>query len=190
METEAESYADHEFINLALNTELADGETTDEVVSLDPTAQELEPNQVAELVYYRRNAQSNGASLEFGFGYNVAEQDFIEQAAANQTDFTPDPNVSLSQGALYEEPGVIDFVEIPSASGQERNSDSREFAVKDKFNHGPFIDSTDDLDVHIEAANNTGVNGLNASVQVQAVYAIHEVAQGIPRFSDPRRLQD
>lgn len=185
METEASSYADHEVINLAIQT---DGSDFDEFLSVEPLDDELERNQVAELVYYERNAEVSFGNFEFGLGYNVSEEDFIEQAAANQTDIQPSGDGA--QLAIYEEPGIIDYTEIGLADDATNETQRREYPIKELFNHGPFVDSTDNLDLHVETASGGTGNAGDSSVQVQMIYAIHEVAQGVPQFSDPRRLMD
>jgi len=193
VETEMKSYADHEHINLSVSSNADSNTNPDSVFSVDPLAEELESNQVAELVYYRRNAVNSQGGFEFGLGFNVTSDDFVEQAASNQIEINVGDESGFSGGAIaiYEEPGIIDFFE----AGTEQDDDQLitqsqfELPIKELYNSGPFVDSTDNLDIHLEANNATG-GTQNAAVQVQMVYEIHEVAQGVPRFSDPRRLME
>jgi hypothetical protein len=189
-QTEAGSYADHEHINLALTPRTGPGANADVFQDVEPLAGELESNQVAELVYYRRQITGNGGSFEFGLGFNVSDQDFVEQSAGNQTDLNLDAADEFENCplAIYEEPGIIDFYASGNrAAVEDRFNDETEFAVKEIFENGPFIDSTDNLSLHLESNNNTAEDQ-NMQISVQMVFAIHEVAQGVPRFSDPRRL--
>lgn len=192
LETEAASYADHEHINLAFNLSLPTGQQTDDTLALDPLADELDSNEVAELVYYSREVSNPAGQFEFGLGINVSEGDFVEQAGANNPtafDISEDTGFS-GGGAIYEEAGVLDYFEAPTKrGGVEGTLGLREIPFKELYNHGPFIDSTDDLDVHLEANNDTGADQ-NVGVKAQLVYETHEVAQGIPEFADPRRLMD
>lgn len=187
-QTEAESYADHEHINLAININNDAGQNPEIVKDVDPLADELEMNQVAELVDYRRLFRCSGSKFEIGLGYNLSKNDNVSQAAANVTDFD-EPEFSAFVGAIYDEPGVIDYFETANKNDNVNPEKERvERNIKDNFEHGPFIDSTDNLSIFVEGNNQTG-NTQKASLQVQFVYQIHEVASGIPRFSDPRRMQ-
>jgi hypothetical protein len=142
---------------------------------------------VAELVWYDRYLHVTRGVHELGVGFNVADQDFIEQAGANQKDFEID-GASDSNVAIYEEPGIIDFIEHgDKANAPASDPVQRSVPFKELYNHGPFIDSTDDLDIHFEYSNQSGTSS-QYGVQIQLVYAVHEVADGIPQFADPRRL--
>lgn len=188
VQTEAAPYADHEHINIGITGQTDAGEMNDAFFSAEPLADELEPNQVAELVSFERSGRITGGQMEFGLGYNVSENDFIEQSGANQTTVQVPDAADTGKVAVYEEPGIIDFYSIGSSelvgSGDPQ---LRQVDFKEKYENGPFIDSTDNLDFHIEYSNQTG-NGQQYSVEIQMVYAVHEVAQGVPQFSDPRRL--
>lgn len=183
--TNEDSYADIEFINLVLQGEFGDGTNTDEVFRLDPLADELERNQIAELVYYRNDTRSEGGEIEIDVGFNVGNADFLTQAAGNNS--SQIEQQSVVKGALYDEAGVLDFYEEGDSGSSVDLHRDKEIDFRDLFHDGPFIDSTDDLSVHIEVDNDSG-NPVQASAKFQFGYVIHEVAQGVPRFSDPRSM--
>lgn len=187
METEAGPYSDHEHINLAFSRDVLDGTQFDSFNSFEPLAGELESNEVAELVFFRANYYAESGGYEFGVGFNVSDDDFLEQAPGNNP--TAQSGVFDGEGnvALYEEPGVIDFVSSGQQGDDRRIQLRTEIDYKDTYHSGPFIDSTDDLDLHVEANNGSGNPG-TFEVQMQFVYKIHEVAQGIPQFANPMRL--
>jgi hypothetical protein len=192
-EVEVESgeapYADHEHCNLSIGIAESSGSSeVDEFFSVDPVAEELDGNQVAELVLYDVNAHLDGGELEFGLGFNTGENEFLEQATGNNPlDFGIDSNTF--GGVYYEEPGIIDFQQFGGRDEVDANYVERQINYRERYSGGLFIDSTDELDIHIEVANQTGQN-VSGEVHAQLVFAIHDVAQGIPQFANPSRLME
>lgn len=180
---ESRTYADHEIVNLAVQSQ---DDTTDDVYSLDPLAEELDRDQVAELVHYQRTATVENGGIEFGLGFNVGEADFVEQAAGNQSsvDISDPGNIAV----IYDEAGVIDFLKMGAA---DRTADGivdyRELNLREIYGEGPFVDATDDLSIHIESFTGGTSQESTGEVAVQMAFAVYDAPDGVPRFSNPLR---
>jgi len=187
----AAPYSDHEHVNIGVALKADPGEQADTFNSVDPVAEELDSNEVAELIYYSHQINVTGGFLEYGLGFNVSDDDFVEQSANNQTTFNTGGFSGSDAVAVYEEPGIIAASALGDGDDVDDGSDGRyqiSYRGTDSpFSMGPFVDQTDDLDIHLEFSNQTN-SDQTADLAIQLVYRIQEVAQGVPQFSDPRRL--
>ncbi len=207
-------YADHDVQVLYFRAQNESGETgqVDEVLQYDPVSERgLDNDELAELVGFRRTltiyvedeidgpqSQPGNVIGEFGFGINLTEQEFAEQGGQLA------PNEDVDNGTVEQfnrsEPGVIDslapFVIRPglapaadatvSAGGNSQNL-SRTFFFPERLGSGPYIDSTDDLTLHVEAQKDNIVDAAQISVEGSMVlyWNVEEMPEGRASFSRP-----
>jgi hypothetical protein len=176
-------YSDHEHINLGFT---ANPDNNQEIeLSLDPLDDELDGGQVAELVHYDRSLNVDKLGLEIGIGYNVAPEQFAAQSAQFKT--TEEFDNDAGKLAIYEEPGIIDSISLKAGDAATALQAEKHIDYLQRYDQGIFVDGTDDLSFFLEVEPEGNTDAF-ADGQLQFVYKIHEVAQGVPQFANPARL--
>lgn len=191
MEEEVQ-YGDHDVQVVALAGDTGSNTNEDVFLTFEPLGKfnGLDPDEVAELVYYERSLNYGAGAFEFGLGFNLSEDEFAEQAANNNptgNDVRSEFD-SLQATANYTEAGLIDFFSDDQSinNGSSDNPERVEYYFPDMFGSGPYIDQTDDISIHYEPSNNTGSTA-SVGVQIRMVWKVTKVEEGIPEFALPRR---
>lgn len=214
-EASGTEYADHEVQVIhgrAQTFPLDNDEEIDEVLEFEPVSDRgLDSDELAELVaFYRtvtiqlQNEQSTTQTqigqgqLEYGLGINLSESEFAEQSGEAHGGQRLDDVDGVLVKNNYAEPGVLDSInDLEANSGAAPATDStisvgpnggeftRFMNFPRNFGSGPYVDRTDDLTMHIEAANKNFNGDVQVFVSVILYWDVKEMPEGRASFARP-----
>jgi len=143
---------------------------------------------------------------EVGLGINLSIQEFAEQSNANnggtRIDFD-DSQIGVLAGSVnnYAEPGVLDSTTVQITSGfQATDVDNVGYAggagsgsqttedsmfYRDKLGSGPYVDRTDDITIHGEAAKQDIAGEVVLEGHYLLYWDVQEMPEGRASFARP-----